>query len=219
MARILEGARSLLRRMRVWGKGWAYSGIRRDRWQHPDRVIAGLGLRAGDRVADLGAGAGYFTYRLARAVGPSGAVYAVDTDTDLLRALATRRARKGADNVIPVEARPEDPCLPEAVDLVLLVNAYHHIPDPRGYFADLARYLRPAGRLAVIEPLPIRVHRLFRHATETQRIHSTLTEAGYTRVEYGDFLPRQSFQLFELAEGRARFNPEPPPDQGGPAAH
>ncbi|MGH8906543.1 MAG: class I SAM-dependent methyltransferase [Egibacteraceae bacterium] len=187
-----------MRRARIWLKRWAYSGFSRDRWQQPDRVIAALRLRPGDRVADLGAGAGYFTLRLARAVGPSGVVYAVDTDEDLPRVLAAKASRRGLDNVVTVEAGPEDPCLPEAVDLVLLVNTYHHIPDPARYFTALARSLRPAGRLAVIEALPIRLHRLFGHATQPDRIHSTLAEAGYTRVGDHDFLPRQSFQLFGL---------------------
>jgi arsenite methyltransferase len=148
-------------------------------------------------VADLGAGAGYFTLRLARAVGPSGVVYAVDTDPDMPSAIAEKAVKEGLDNVVAVEARPEDPCLPEAVDLVFLANAYHHIPDPGRYFTQVAGSLRPGGRIAVIEALPRGLHRVFGHATRAEEVRSTLAAVGYTRVGNHEFLPRQSFQLFE----------------------
>ncbi|MDP8957777.1 MAG: hypothetical protein M3N51_00920, partial [Actinomycetota bacterium] len=83
------------RRARIGLKRFGYSGLRRDRWQQPERVVAELGLQPGDRVADLGAGGGYFTFRLARAVGPSGVVYAVDTDRDVPSSLSERAVREG----------------------------------------------------------------------------------------------------------------------------
>jgi ubiquinone/menaquinone biosynthesis C-methylase UbiE len=197
MAETFDVVCSFLRRARFFLKSLAYSGVGRDRWQQPDRVIAELDLRAGDRVADLGAGAGYFTFRLAEAVRPSGVVYAVDTDPDMPSALANRAFHKELDNVVAVEANPEDPGLPEAVKVVFLANTYHHIPDPAAYFARLGRYLRPGGRIAVIEALPIGLHRVFGHATDAHKVRSTLADAGYTCVENHGFLARQSFQLFE----------------------
>jgi arsenite methyltransferase len=199
MAGVLECVGPFLRRVRVWLKGFAYAGPGRSRWQQPNRVIAELDLRPGSRVADLGAGAGYFTLRLARAVGPSGVVYAVDTDPDMPSTVAERAVKQGLANVVAVEARPEDPCLPEAVDLIFLANAYHHIPDPATYFTQLAGSLRPGGRIAVIEALPRGLHRLFGHATTAQEVRSTLAVAGYRPVGNHEFLPRQSFQLFERA--------------------
>jgi SAM-dependent methyltransferase len=183
-----------LHRARLRLKGFAYSGPGRDRWQHPDRVVAALALRPGQRVADLGAGGGYFTLRLARAVGPEGRVYAVDTDPDMRELVADRAARDGRGNVVPVAARPEDPALPEPVDLVLLVNAFHHLPEPAGYAATLAGHLRPGGRVAVVEAEPRRL--LFGHATAPERIRTTMAAAGYVLQEEHRFLPRQSFQTF-----------------------
>lgn len=168
---------SVMARLRGALKSAVYSGPRRDRWQHPDRVLAALALDEGQRVADLGAGGGYFTYRLARAVGPEGRVYAADTDDDMRSRISARAARKGYENVVTVEPRDDDPRLPEPVDLVLIVNAFHHLPDDsEAYFAALAETLRPGGRVVIIEPRPRWF--LFGHATHPDRIRSTLTDAG-----------------------------------------
>lgn len=171
------------------------SGPRRDHWQHPDRVIEALSLQPGQRVADLGAGGGYFTFRAARAVGAEGRVYAVDTDPDMLSLIADRVEREERGNVVAVAAEPDDPELPEPVDLVLLVDAFHHLPDPPAYLPRLAGQLRPAGRVAVIEARP----RWFRfgHATEPAAIRSAMIAAGYRLVDDHDFLPRQSFLTFQ----------------------
>jgi SAM-dependent methyltransferase len=187
-----------LRRARAALKGFAVSGPGRDRWQHPDRVVDALGLRAGDRVADLGSGAGYFTFRLARAVGPSGVAYAVDNDRDLLAALIARAARLGLANVVGVEAGEGGAALPEPVDLVLVVNAFHHLPDQRALFSELSGSLRLGGRVAVIESTRTGIHRVIGHATDPDAIRSAMTAAGYRPVAEHGFLPRQSFLVFEV---------------------
>jgi ubiquinone/menaquinone biosynthesis C-methylase UbiE len=183
-----------LRRARSRLKAYANSGPGRGRWQHPDRVMAALPVGPGQRVADLGAGGGYFTFRVARAVGPAGRVYAVDTDPDMRELVAGRMASEDCRNVVPVAAQPDEPALPEPVDLVLLVDAFHHLPDPAGYLARLAGQLRPDGQVAVIEARPKWF--LFGHATEPAEISATMTAAGYRLSEQHDFLPRQSFQVF-----------------------
>lgn len=175
-------------------KGFAVSGFARDRWQKPDRVVTALAVREGDRVADLGAGGGYFTFRLARAVGPDGRVYAVDTDADMSELIQETTASERVNNVVTVAAADDDPALPENVDLMLAVNAFHHLPEPAEYFTTVAKYLRPGGRVAIIEALP-RWY-LFGHATQPEEIAAAMTGAGYTVTEQHDFLDRQSFQVF-----------------------
>ncbi len=197
VAKLPDSVTKALRRARIAFKRFAYSGFGRDRWQQPDRVVAELGLRPGDRVADLGAGGGYFTFRLARAVGPSGVVYAVDTDRDMPSALAARAVEQGLGNVVAVEAKPDEPGLPEPVDLSFLANSYHHLPDRRTYFALLARHLKPNGRVAIVEATPTGLHRLVGHATSPEAIRSELQAAGYTLVADHGFLPRQGFLVFE----------------------
>lgn len=195
MAIAFDAPGPALRRARHRLKGFAYSGFGRERWQLPGRVIAALPLDAGDRVADLGAGAGYFTFKLADAVGPTGRVYAVDTDPGMSALIAEIAARDGQGNVVTVAATPEDPLLPEAVDAVLLVNAFHHLPDTDRYLRTLLEYVRPGGKVAVIEALPKWF--LFGHATTPDAISAAMTDAGFTRAAHHDFLARQSFQVFE----------------------
>jgi SAM-dependent methyltransferase len=189
---------TFLSRLRGAIKSAVYSGPRRDRWQDPARVVDALGLEEGRRVADLGAGGGYFTYRLARAVGPEGRVFAVDTDPDMRLRIRERAQRKGYPQIVTVAADADDPALPEPVDLVLVVDAFHHLHDERAaYLRGLADHLRPGGRVAVIEPPPRWF--LFGHATDPADIRATMSAAGYEMVAEHDFLARQSFQVFAPA--------------------
>ena len=197
MTGVLDTVRRAWRGARLRLKRLAFVRSGRDRWQQPDRVIASLAVREGDRVADLGAGPGYFTFRLARAVGPQGRVYAVDTDSDMSSMIAEKAARDDVRNVAVVEAAAEDPTLPEPVDLVLVVNAFHHLPVPATYLTTLSKYLRPGGRIAIIETRP----RWFTlgHATTPEAIAAAMNAAGYTRAAQHEIVRAQSFQVFERA--------------------
>lgn len=180
--------------MRAAVKGFMYSGLFRDRWQLPDRVLDVVGVREGETVVDLGAGGGYFTYRLARAVGPEGTVYAVDTDPDVVAHIRDRAERKGYRQIQVVQPEAEFPVLPEAADVVFTANAFHHLPDDRaGFFTRVRESIRPGGRLAVIEARPKWF--LFGHATEPEEIRRVVELAGYVDLEAHDFLPRQSLTV------------------------
>src|SRR5574339_638606 len=130
---------------------WAqvFDDPERDAWQKPHQVIEALALKPGAVVADLGAGTGYFSVRLARMV-PKGTVYAVDVEPDMVKYLGQRAAREKLKNMIAVAAAPGDARLPAQADLVLLVDVYHHIGERERYFRALADSLKPGGRLAVI---------------------------------------------------------------------
>jgi len=125
----------------------------RDAWQKPDAVLASLGLRPDSVVADIGAGTGYFTVRLARAV-PEGKVYAVDVEPKMLAHIEARAKSEGLTNIVTVQASPGDPKLPEAVDLVFVCNTYHHIDARTPYFQALSERLREGGRLVVVDYRP-----------------------------------------------------------------
>lgn len=183
-------------------KRCAYSGPGRDTWQQPERVVAELGIREGERVADLGAGGGYFTFRLADAVGPRGTVYAVDIDPEMVAYLRKRAEEERRANVVPVLAAVDDPRLPEPVDLIFSTNTYHHLSDRSAYFARVAGDLRPGGRIAIIDfSGGSFFRRLFgAHAAPASVIRSEMEAAGYREAERHDFLSRQSFLIFSRAE-------------------
>jgi arsenite methyltransferase len=179
-------------------KQCAYQGIGRDEWQKPDEVIRSLGIRPGDIVADLGSGGGYFTFRLAKAVGPTGKVYAVDVDEGLNAALAKQAKQEGFANIDVILAKADDASLPKSgVDLIFTSNTYHHLQDRVNYFTNAKKYLRPKGRLAIIEfngkgwleSIP-------GHHTPKETIQNEMKAAGYALQHDFDFLPRQHFLIF-----------------------
>ena len=124
----------------------------RDAWQKPEAVVAALGLRPGQTACDVGAGPGYFTLRLARAVGPGGRVFAVDVEPKILDALRERLAAAKVRNVTPVLALADDALLPPAAcDVVLIVDTYHHFPERPAYLRRLSAALKPGGRIVNVD--------------------------------------------------------------------
>ena len=168
----------------------------RAEWQKPDQVIAALALAPDARVADIGSGTGYFSVRMARAV-PQGKVYGADLEPDMVKYLNARAAKEKLPNLSSILAAPDDPHLPEPVDLVLLVDTYHHIGDRADYFARLRDLLRPGGRVAIIDfkaDSPTGPPRSGRVAPE--EVEKEMIRAGYRRVAAHDFLPYQYFLVF-----------------------
>jgi arsenite methyltransferase len=181
-------------------KQFAYEGFNRDSWQQPDKVIAALNLHPGEVVADLGSGGGYFTFKLAREVAPSGKVYAVDVDKDMIELIAKRLKEESGNNVETILATATDPLLPQTgVDLIFTVNTYHHIANRLAYFANVRKYLRPGGRIAIID-LDRRawLEGLLGHYTPSETIKREMEQAGYALQQQLDFLDRQSFLIFSL---------------------
>ncbi len=184
-------------------KRCAYEGINRDQWQKPDKVIRSLGIRSGDRIADLGSGGGYFTFRLARATGPKGKVYAVDVDKGMNEYVANRSRQESLSNIEVILAKPDDPLLPQSgIDIVFTTNTYHHLENRPAYFAKVGKYLRQGGRIAIVEFsgthwLPF----LGSHYTSSEVIKREMSEAGFVLQREFDFLPKQNFLVFTKKPG------------------
>lgn len=115
-------------------------------------LVPALRLKPGDVVADLGAGTGYFTWRLAQAVTPQGRVYGVDVQPEMLERLRAHMSTRGVTNVLPWLGTEADPRLPAAsLDLVLMVDVYHELAQPYEMLQAVCRALKPGGRLAIVE--------------------------------------------------------------------
>jgi ubiquinone/menaquinone biosynthesis C-methylase UbiE len=171
----------------------------RDEWQKPRELVAALSLHPGMRVADLGAGTGYFSRYLAAAVGSDGTVYAVDTEPNLVAHLRARAEQEHTANVVPVLASADNPRLPLAsLDLILIVDTYHHIDARRAYFGRLRRSLTREGRVAIVDwhkhDLPVgppASHKLAR-----EQVVDEMTAAGYVLIEDPAVLPYQYLLIF-----------------------
>lgn len=170
-------------------------------WQKPGRVLLLLAVAEGETVADLGTGTGFMIPTLSGAVGEVGKVYAVDLERELVD-YAASRSDSPYDNVVPVVAAPDDPKLPEGeLDLILIVNTWHHIDKRRDYLRKLIAALAPGGRIAVIDWLdqPTEIgppvdHRLGRRRV-VEEFSRELQLVGESVV-----LPYQYFLLFMRAE-------------------
>ena len=169
----------------------------RDAWQKPEEVVDALHLDRASSVADVGAGTGYFSVKIAKRI-PDGKVFAADVEPDMVRYLGERAGREQVSNLLPVQASADASNLPEPVDLVLVVDTYHHIGHRIDYFAKLKSSLRPAARLAIIDfgadsPIGPPVE----HRIPPEKVTEELAAAGYKFEESHDFLPRQYFLVFK----------------------
>jgi len=179
-----------------WAK--SFDDPARDQWQMPSRVIEALQLKSGQVVADIGAGTGFFTVRLARSQAVP-KVYAVDIEPSMVEYVKQRAAREGLKNVVAVQAGADRTNLPEPVDLVLIVDTYHHIPNRVAYFTALKAHLKPGARLAIIDfrkDAPSGPPVEFRFTPD--QISTELAAAGFSRLTSYDFLPRQIFLVYGM---------------------
>lgn len=168
----------------------------RDAWQKPDEVIRALALPPEVIVADIGAGTGYFSVRLARAL-PKGKVVAVDVSSDMVRYVRERAKKENLPNVQAQLGAVDGPALETPVDLALLVDVYHHVASPARYFERVRTSLKPGGRVAVIDfrldsprgpPPSARV--------APDQVRADLARAGFELAGQHDFLPDQYFLVF-----------------------
>ena len=123
----------------------------REQWQKPDQIMDALKIAEGSVVADIGAAGGWFTIRLARRVGPNGRVYAEDIQPQMVDVIYRRVQRENLDNVVTVLGRPDDPRLPSDIDAALVVETFHEMEDPVALLKNLARSLKPQGRIGIVE--------------------------------------------------------------------
>ena len=177
-----------------WAK--VFDDPERDGWQKPEEVLDALHLDRAASVADIGAGTGYFAVRIAKHV-PEGKVFAADIERDMVRYLGERAGREQAANLAPVQASGDAANLPAPVDLILVVDTYHHIGHRVAYFTKLKSSLRPGGRIAIIDFMvdsptgpPVE------HRISPEKVTEELAAAGYALAESHDFLPRQYFLVF-----------------------
>lgn len=167
--------------------------------EKPDEVVAKLGLKAKDIVADVGAGSGYFAFRLSRFV-PQGTVLAVDIQPEMLRIIEKRVKQYPTDNVKAILGSIDDPNLPKsAVDVALMVDAYHEFSHPRQMMNGIVEALKPGGRVILIEyrgedpRIPIKTL----HKMTQSQVKKEMKAVGLRWRETKDFLPQQHFMVFE----------------------
>ncbi len=168
----------------------------RDEWQMPDPVVRALELEKGQTVAEIGAGPGYFTLRLARAVGKNGSVLAVEVEPGLITILRDRLEKERVASVTPILGLADDPFLPpSACDLILAVNVFHHVQGLPAYLRRLKRSLKRGGRIVNIDfhkrELPVGPP--VEHKLAREYFLKAASRSGFRLVAEPTFLPHQYF--------------------------
>src|SRR5262249_14259495 len=181
------------------GVDWLFRETRIDEEQ-PEAMLDALKIPRGAAVADVGAGAGYHSIRLARRVGARGTVYATDVQPEMLRMLRTNARTAGVTNIKVIRCTHADPGLPkESVDLILTVDVYHECSDPEATLQGLRRALKPRGRLVLVEfraedpEVPIKPE----HKMTLDQVRREVEPQGFTFKESLEFLPWQHVIIFE----------------------
>jgi ubiquinone/menaquinone biosynthesis C-methylase UbiE len=171
----------------------------RDIEEDPDAALEALDLAPGLVVADVGAGSGYMTVRMAQRVGVEGRVYATDIQPEMIELLEERLADERITNVVPVLGLVDDPKLPEgAIDLELLVDVYHELSEPQKMLRGLRRALKPGGRLVLLEyrkedpNIPI----LELHKMSVEQAKLEVEAEGFELTRVDERLPRQHILVF-----------------------
>jgi len=171
----------------------------REQEERPDLTLEALKLKPGDVAADIGAGTGYFSWRMAREVGSAGKVYAVDIQQEMLDWLMKNTAERGVTNVIPILGTIQDARLPtNALDLVIMVDVYHEFSHPYEMMQSICRSLKPGGRVAFVEyraedpTVPIKLL----HKMSEAQVRKEMVVQPLEWIETYKALPRQHVILF-----------------------
>lgn len=169
----------------------------RDKWQLPNEVMEAMSIQPADVIADIGAGTGYFSFRIAKR-HPHSKIYAADVEDDMLDFLKSEAKKQNCKNVVPFKIKTANPRFPENVNIVLVVNTFHHIDNRVQYFKDLKTSLAERARIVIIDfttqsPVgPPKDHRIDR-----AEVIAELKESGFALKKENNFLPNQYFLEFE----------------------
>jgi ubiquinone/menaquinone biosynthesis C-methylase UbiE len=184
--------------MSAAGAGWL-DRPERESEEEPDKALEAIGIRRGMVVADVGAGSGYMSFKMARLVGPAGKVYANDIQPEMLEKLRARAQRDKVTNVETILGTFNDPKLPSGkIDLILLVDVYHEFSQPQAMLQRMREALKPDGRLVLLEyrkedpSIPIRPE----HKMSVTEVKTEIEPEGYQFDQVIEVLPRQHIIIF-----------------------
>jgi arsenite methyltransferase len=175
----------------------------RDAYQKPHEVVMALGIREGEVIADIGAGSGYFTLRLAHHVGDTGRVYAVDVNPDMILYLNRRIRDTQLKNIITILAAPDDPLLMnKSIDRFFICDTWHHIQNKTQYLSLIKRMLKPGGQVIMIDfhkkELPVGAPMEMKIARED--LIQQMESNGFRLAKEHKFLPYQYFLIFTVKQ-------------------
>jgi ubiquinone/menaquinone biosynthesis C-methylase UbiE len=188
------------------GAPWLERSDREDE-EAPAKLIAKLAVQPGQNIADIGCGSGYYSRRLAPLVAPTGKIYGVDIQPEMLRMLEEGARQEGLTNIVSVLSEPDDPKLPAgAIDWILLVDVYHELQNPEPMLRKMRDALSPTGRVALVEfrlEGDTAAHIRTEHRMSVEQVLAEWKPAGFELVELWEEMPTQHVFVFKKAEAIA----------------
>jgi ubiquinone/menaquinone biosynthesis C-methylase UbiE len=179
----------------------SFGQVDRETWQPPGKILDAIGVRPGMRVGEAGAGRGYFTFPLARRVGPGGVVFANDISSSSLDVIRERAGREGLANIKTVVGAAEDPLFPEKnLEMVVMVYVLHEVERPVPFLKNLRSYLKPGASLVIIEGNNTGEGAHAPPFMTSRQIIEALSEAGYELDRAETFLPRDTMHIFKAKQ-------------------
>jgi len=167
----------------------------RDKYHQPEKVMDVAGVKAGMIIGEVGAGTGYFTFKLARRVGRLGHVYANDISQSALRSLKNRCEREGITNIDTVIGEVTDPLLPEGLDMVFIVNAFHDLADPVALLNNLAESLKPRAPVVIIDRDPAKLEYSTTHFLTRKEVLRKIEESVFALDRIETFLSQHNIYI------------------------
>jgi ubiquinone/menaquinone biosynthesis C-methylase UbiE len=171
----------------------------RETWQPPEQIMDAVGIKAGMRIGEAGAGEGYLTFHLARRVGGRGVVYANEISESDLETIRDRAGREGLNNIVTVLGEVEDPLFPERdLDMVIMVYVLHHLDRPVEFLQSLEGYVKPGAPVVIIEKNHYSDRSHPPHFMTGRQILETIEESGYDLEKTETFLPRDTIYIYRV---------------------
>ncbi|MCK4931130.1 MAG: methyltransferase domain-containing protein [Candidatus Aminicenantes bacterium] len=170
----------------------------RDKSHQPERVMDLVGVRPGMIIGEVGAGHGYFTFKLSQRVGESGKIYANDISRSALRYLRDRCEREGITNIETVIGDVEDPLLPKDLDMVFIVNAFHDLDKPVELLNNLSLSLRPNAQVVILDRDPGKVNHSTNHFLSREEILEKIEESVFELERLETFLPQHNIYIIRM---------------------
>lgn len=171
----------------------------RDTWQQPQKVMEVIGVRPGMVIGEVGAGEGYFTFKLARKVGPTGKIYANDIVKRCLKKIKEKCKKEGLTNIVTVKGEVEDPLFPETqLDMSFMCYVLHDMEKPVAFLKNLKHYLKAGAPLVILERDPVKIPSAAGHFFSREKLRRVIKEGGFKIARTETFLLKDNIYICEV---------------------